>query len=348
VLADPPRSRELDLTVAIVGLWFAAGLIFDSWAHLQIGVESFFTPYHAIFYSAMVAGAAALAFAALKNRAAGFGFSRLLPLPYRRALLGVPIFVIGGLGDFVWHTIFSTETRIEAVISPTHVVIGLGVVVFVSGPIASALSVRTRLLALSDQLPLVFALATVMEFVHLGTSYAFDPAAARNFAPPLALATSPDYFTATTIGLYKAGSGLLVVILQASIVSAFAAWLLARFRLAFGAFMLLFVLGEGFLAAALSNQTPLLIVHLAMAVGAGLSADCAALYVRRRGTGALPLRYVTGLVALAYCSVYFVVGIALQGTWWDWNLILGSTCYASLAGFAIGMLAQGAPPVPAR
>ncbi|HMD01503.1 MAG TPA: hypothetical protein VKG44_00935, partial [Candidatus Baltobacteraceae bacterium] len=312
VLGNPPRNATLDLAIGIAGLWLAAGFMWDSWAHLHVGIESFFTPYHAVFYSAMLVGAAALGLAAVANGRKGYSGRHVLPAPYQRALLGVPIFFLGGLGDLMWHSVFGVEDRVEAVTSPTHLIIGLGVVVFLSGPIGSALENRAKLTTLWDQLPLVFSLATVLEFVHLGTSYAFDPAAAAAFAPPPALAQSADYFTATTLSLYKAGSGVIIVIFQSLVVAGFAIWLTTRFKMAFGAFALLFFLGEVMLAAALANDTPMLTIHACMALAAGLVADILVMRRNPQAANMRALRYFGMLVPATYFAIYFALTIGLQ------------------------------------
>ena len=175
----------------------------DSWAHLHVPVETFFTPYHAAFYSAMVAGSLILAVFARRNRALGFTGMNMLPAAYQSALWGVPIFFAGGVGDLIWHTFFGVEDRVEAVTSPTHLIIGLGVLLVVGAPIRSALQQRAALTTLRSQLPLIFALATWLEFIHLGTAYAFDPGAARMYAPPDGAAYGPDYFTNTTLVLVQ-------------------------------------------------------------------------------------------------------------------------------------------------
>ena len=349
----PPRSAKLDLAIGLIGLWLAGGFLWDSWAHLHVGVESFFTPYHAAFYAAMLAGAIIVAVTSLRNRARGYtGWA--LPPCYARALIGIPVFFLGGLGDLVWHTFFGVENRIEAVTSPTHLIIGCGVVLVLAAPIRSALGARDDVRSLGAQLPLLLALAACLEFVHLGTSYAFDASAARIDAPPPALAGSLDYFTATAIELYKTGTGVMIVLLQALIEMIFVVWLVSRFRLAPGALTVFLVLGDGMMAAALTNDRPMLVIHLAMAFVAGVVGDT--LIARSRGAmrgGAL--QAFGFLVPLAYFGTYFALTIALEGTWWNWSLVGGVLVWSALAGAALGTLV-GAPgrvdvlavPVPRR
>jgi len=328
--------------MGIVGLWLAGGFLWDSWAHLHVGVESFFTPYHAVFYSAMLAGGIILGTVALRNRKNGL---RLLPAPYRRAMWGVPLFFLGGVGDLIWHSYFGVEDRIEAVTSPTHLIIGFAVLLFLSGPIGSALSARAVLRTLRDQLPLIFALATAMEFVHLGTSYAFDVGAARPLGPAPAFGNSPDYFIATAFSLYKAGTGVLIVLLQSLVLSGFAVWVVCRFKPAFGAFTVLFLLGEEMLAGALTNDSPLLAIHVAMALVAGLLADTLSARLRPEAARPRALRIFGAAVPAAYFTAYFVATIVSQGTWWNWSLIVGAIVWAAIAGVAVTFLVEVKRPL---
>jgi hypothetical protein len=339
--AAPPRDATLDLLIGIVGLWLAAGFLWDSWAHLHLAVESFFTPYHAIFYAAMIAGAAILALTALRNRARGYRGRNLFPAAYQLPLLGVPVFFLGGIGDLIWHTIFGIEDRIDAVTSPTHLVIGFGVLLVMSGPIRSALGARGELRSLREYLPLLFALATWLEFIHLGTAYAFDPSAARIDAPPNGVLYSPDYFTNATLVLYKTGSGVVVVMLQSAILMIFTLWLVSRFALPRGAITLLFLLGNGMIAAALTNDTPLLATYLVMSLAAGIVADAIVARLRPSPSRLVALRMFGLIVPVVYYGTYFAVTIATGGTWWDGNLMLGTLVWSGCVGVGLSLLVGG-------
>jgi hypothetical protein len=345
---DPPRAPALDLAISFCGIWLAAGFLWDSWAHLHVGVETFFTPYHAIFYAAMLGAAATFAIFANINRRRGYRYPRLLPVAYRRALIGVPVFFLGGVGDLIWHTFFGVENRIEAVTSPTHLIIGYGVVLVLSGPIRSALAARTTVVSLRAQLPLIFCLASILEFAHLGMSYAFDPSAARMDAPPDQVATSPYYLLQVALVLYKTGTGVMIVLLTALVEMAFALWIASRFLLAPGAMTLFFLLGDGMIAAALTNDRPILIIRLCMDVVAGLVAD--GILARKRAKPlALPslrrLRTFAIFVPLAYYGTFFGLTIALEGTWWNWSLIGGVIVWSVLVGFGLTFLMSEPAPL---
>ena len=334
-----PPNPTLDLLVGIVGLWLAAGFLLDSWAHLHTQIETFFTPYHAAFYSAMVAGTLILAVVARRNLALGFTGINVLPAAYQSALWGIPIFFAGGVGDLIWHTFFGVEDRVEAVTSPTHLIIGLGVLLVCGAPIRSALEQRSTLTTLRSQLPLLFALATWLEFIHLGTAYALDPSAARLYAPPAAIGYSPDYFTNTTMVMFKTGSGVAIIILQSLILMGICLWPLSRFALRPGAFVVLLVCGNCMIAAALTNDSPIFITYLAMSVVAGITGDV--IVARLHPLRSTPVAFGTfgALVPLAYYGTYFVVTTLTGGVWWSWTLVLGALVWAMLCGLGLSLVA---------
>ncbi len=335
-----PRSLALDYAIGICGVWIAGGFFLDAWAHGHVPVESFFTPYHAVFYSGMAAALLALAAFALHGRRLGYAWSDVFPRPYRIALLGIPIFICAGIGDMIWHALLGIEEGVDALLSPTHQVLGLGIFFIASGPIRSVLADRTST-SLRRQLPLVLGLATWLILVHFGTAYAFDPAAGRTNAPPPIAPFTPHYLTALSIGYYKISSGVLIVLLQSTLVAGFAVWTVARIRPCPGTFTILYVLGAAPAAAAFTNQTPLLAVTLAQSIAAGIVADA---FVRRFDPRPLPggtraLRWFAIAVPMTYVGVYLLATLLSDGMWWDWNIALGSWIWSGVCGFALSLLA---------
>ncbi len=324
------RSKALDFLVAFCALWIACGFFLDAWAHGHVPVETFFTPYHAMFYSGMLAMVIVLlAYRLTKGP---------LPTTYRIPLVGIPIFIAAGLGDMVWHRLLGVEEGVDALLSPTHQALGLGVFFISAGPILSALRHRAHLRTLRDQLPLVLALAAWLELLHFGTAYAFDPGAGRSNAPPATAVFTPDYFTAITIGYYKLGTGVLVVLFQSMLVAGFALFAGSRFHLRPGALTILFVLGNGAAAAAFTNQSPLLITILAMSVVAGIVGDAIVTLQRPAPERIGAFRLLGIAVPASYFATYFVATAIAGGVWWDWNVLLGATIWAGVIGFGLTLL----------
>jgi hypothetical protein len=335
-----PRSILLDYAVGICGVWISGGFFLDAWAHGHVPVESFFTPYHAVFYSGMLALAIAIGAFVLRSRSLGYDWPDAVPRPYRLALLGVPIFAAGGIGDMLWHHTLGIEEGVDALLSPTHQILGLGIFFLASGPIRSVLADRAHSTTLARQLPLALGLATWLLLAHFGTAYAFDPAAGRTNAPPPIVPFSYHYFTALAIGYYKVASGVLIVIFQSTLIAGFALWLVSRVHPCPGMLTLLLLVGNVPAAAAFTNQTPLLAVTLAQSLLAGALAD--GLVVRYdphpSPAHARAFRWFAVAVPMTYVGVYLLGVLLTDRIWWDWNVALGSWIWSGVCGFAWSLL----------
>ena len=120
-----------DLVTSVLAAWLIVGLFVDGWAHRNLdGLETFFTPWHALFYSGFLATAGWLAYIVRKH--AG------VPVGYRPGVIGVGVFAVGAIGDLIWHMIFGIETSLDALLSPTHLLLLTGILLILTSPIRSA------------------------------------------------------------------------------------------------------------------------------------------------------------------------------------------------------------------
>lgn len=117
-------SWRRDLITSLIGLWIVIGIFIDGWAHVHILdlIDTFFTPWHASFYSGVIAFGLWIAFLIRKS-----GSVSQLPIGYRGGALGVAIFAVGGAIDMLWHTLLGFEASIDALLSPPHLVLLTGV-----------------------------------------------------------------------------------------------------------------------------------------------------------------------------------------------------------------------------
>jgi len=326
--------------VGICAVWISGGFFLDAWAHGHVPVESFFTPYHAVFYSGMLALILVLAAFVLRSRRAGYSWANAVQRCYRLPLLGIPIFVLGGFADMLWHRLLGIEEGVDALLSPTHQILGLGIFFVASAPIRSVLAERGRAASLAWQLPLILGLATWLMLVHFGTAYAFDPAAGRTNAPPPVVPFTANYLTALSIGYYKVASGVSIVIFQSTLIAGFILWLVSRIRPAPGLITLLLVLGNTPAAAAFTNQTPLLPVMLAQSLLTGILADA---FVARydpqpAARGRRAFAWFAIAVPMTYIGIYLLGTAMADRMWWDWNIALGSWIWSGVCGLALSLL----------
>lgn len=119
-----------DLVTALIGSWIVVGIFTDGWAHVHVPeLETFFTPWHASFYSGLLAFAIWTGVIVLRLRQRGdtpLDMLRRLPTGYRGAVLGLTIFAVGGAVDMLWHTLLGIEASIDALLSPPHLVLLTG------------------------------------------------------------------------------------------------------------------------------------------------------------------------------------------------------------------------------
>jgi hypothetical protein len=333
-----PRSLYLDYAVGICSVWIASGFFLDAWAHGHVPIESFFTPYHAAFYTGMLAMIVVFALFVARNRMRGYGWRESLPPGYRLAVLGIPIFFVAGIGDMCWHLLLGVEEGVDALLSPTHQALGLGLFLLAAGPIRSILADRANSTTFSRQLPLVLGLASWLILVHFGTAYAFDPGAGSTNAPPSIAQFSPDYMTSIAIGYYKISTGLLTTILQALIVTSFALWTASRISLRPGSYTLLYLIGNFPAAAAFTNATPLLVVIVLASLAAGITADVLAARMDPQPENVRAFRIFALAVPMAYSGMYLIATLIADRLWWDWNIALGAWLWTGIIGFALSLI----------
>jgi hypothetical protein len=133
-------GRRDDMVTVLLTAWLLLGLFIDGWAHnTRPQLETFFTPWHAAFYSGFAATAAWMGWLVwTRHQAAGGSWRAAVPAGYGLGLAGLALFVVSGLGDMTWHLVFGIEQDITALLSPTH--LGLFTAGFLIGttPLRSA------------------------------------------------------------------------------------------------------------------------------------------------------------------------------------------------------------------
>ncbi|MBI1742632.1 PD40 domain-containing protein [Candidatus Acetothermia bacterium] len=168
----PMGGLTFDWAVVGFSAWFLGGLYLDGWAHNHVAqLETFFTPWHAVFYSGYFAVAGFLAFSMWRHHNKGHLWTRSLPEGYQLTMLGVPIFFLGGIGDMIWHIVFGIERNLEALFSPTHLILATGIALIVSGPLRAAWH-RSPSKGWSGLLPMLLSLTFLLSLLTFMTQFA--------------------------------------------------------------------------------------------------------------------------------------------------------------------------------
>jgi len=137
----PTVSNRTNLVTAVLGMWLTVGLMLDAWAHNTVpDLESFFTPWHGVFYTGFFATAAWIAWT-VRGPLFDRRFAEI-PVGYGAAVVAVGVFALSAAGDMSWHIAFGIEQNIDILFSPTHLGLGAAMVVILLAPVRSAWAAR--------------------------------------------------------------------------------------------------------------------------------------------------------------------------------------------------------------
>jgi hypothetical protein len=324
--------------MTVVSLWLSGGIMIDAWHHFHSTVETFFEPAHGLLYAGLLASYIFVAIAVYVYRRRGFPFALSLPVGYELTFAGLIVTLLGGILDMVKHALFGFEQGFDALTSPTHLLIGAGMFLIITGPIRSAFDRTEPPRTLVGQLPMILALASMMELIHWGTQFIFLSGAERINAPLPSASSAHDTLTLIALGYYKQGTGLLAVIVQSLLIAGFALFALRRIRLAPGALIILLVVGNAFIAAAHSNEAAQFWSVILASAAAGACGE----FFRLGPAVANPARwsgFAFVLPAVYWATLLSVLAIAMSGLWWSPDVITGSVLFAGIAGLFANALA---------
>ena len=328
-------AREDAITI-MLGFWLLAGLFIDGWAH-NTGtlVETFFTPWHAALYSGYAANALWLCWLVLRQSRAGKVGLAAIPRGYELGLVGALLFGLGGLADMTWHLVFGIEVGLEALLSPTHILLFCGIVLIFSSPLRSAWSSTepgSRTPTLRAFFPTLLSLtATVSACTFLG-GYFWALLDYNHVAFRVASLSGRTLRMSEELGI----TGILLtnILLIAPLLYALRRWLLP-----FGSVAILFtvntILMNGFDNFEKGHTIPAALV-------AGLCADALIRWLRPTPDRVVPLCLFAALAPLPFWSLFFLADHLRFGLGWQPELWTGTIALAMLSGVGLSLLV--APP----
>ncbi len=141
------RPNEFTWTTIFISLWYFSGMVLDGWAHVNGVVdESFFTKWHALFYSGFIAFAGFTTWTLWRlhdgpiptNLGSLTDFFKGMPKGYGSATAGMMIFGLAGAGDMIWHIVFGIEGGLDILLSPTHLLLAAGMAIGILAPFWAA------------------------------------------------------------------------------------------------------------------------------------------------------------------------------------------------------------------
>ena len=357
VAANAARPRAVavaggaryDAVVAALLLVFQAGAYLDLWAHVhRPDLETFFTPWHAVLYSGFFAVAAVTVAPLLQRRAPGRSWNTALPAGYDLSLIGVVVFLLGGVLDMLWHTVFGIEVDLEALLSPSHLVLAIGGALMFTGPLRAAWKRSSQVMSW----PAVFSMCLLLSAFSFWTQYMHllgRPWFGRGYQPlqsqlPLAAPDALYRYGPNPAAFVVQALGVASVVLQAAILAGVVLLAVRRWgpRIPPGAFTLVFGINALLLGVARDQAA---LVPAAVLAGLVTDALLRALAPSMKRTAAL--RAFAFAVPAAYTAAIIVSTALSQGLGWSVSLWSGAIALAGGAGWLVSWLVAP-PPLPAE
>jgi hypothetical protein len=349
----PLASVQFDWAIIAASAWFLGGLYLDGWAHNTIpSLETFFTPWHAVLYSGFFATVAVLGWGIGRNRAAGRTWWYAIPAGYELSVFGGLLFLASGLGDMAWHVVFGIEANVEALLSPTHLLLLLGATFALTGPIRAAARRHARgdrTTAWPAVMPRLLALAFLLASLAFFTQYANPwggPWFAADYRPLIGEIPTAGGRPFTAVFLIQS-LNISGVLIQSALLTGFALIALRTGRVPVGGFTL--AIGLYVILTVLMRQKYDAGMQVPLAIGGvatGVAADALHAWLRpaQAEIGSARL-FGTLLPAVATAASLVAVGAA-AGVWWTVHLWAGAVVLAAATGWLIAFLAT--PPQTAH
>lgn len=329
------NSRNLfwDWLLMLTNLWLVIGIYVDGWAHNHIveEIETFFTPWHALFYSGFAVSALVVLLSCWKGFRSGKSWKHWAPEGYGLAVLGVGIFFLGGLGDMTWHTLLGIESGVDALLSPTHLLLAIGAILIVAAPWRAAYRTVGRPKSFFSWLPVLLSATMVFSLLAFMSQYS-SPIA----HPWAEIAQRPGGLSVEQTDFYGLSMGINGIILHAALMTGVALLLLRRWNLPFGAFTL--YLGLSALAMSFMHD---FYEYVYGALLAGLLIDSLLKFFSPEEDVAVR-RCFAFLIPAIFFACYFLVVFWKGGTWWSIHFWTGAIILPGFTGLLLSYLER--PP----
>ena len=330
----PAVGIRYDWVVIAAVTWMGAGLYWDGWAHGYGLPDSFWTIWHAAFYSGFVASALAILAPIVLAKPRLGSWRAAIPAGYEYAVAGVAIFAVGGVFDMLWHTMFGIEFSTDALLSPSHLMLGTGAALIASGPFAASVH-RPARRDLAGNLPAVLSLGFLLGTLTFFSLYAGPYSGVLGAGPKPNDAT----LVRTMLGVY----------LFSALITGIALVGLRRGVLPPGA--LTVILGLNGIAMILMRGHAPLDVQVAfalVAIAAGAVGDLLAWRLRPSPERALPLRVFAFALPFAYWTIYLGVVVLRLGSSWTIHELAGIVVVSGIVGLLMSFVFASQPRSLAR
>lgn len=283
--------------------WTVLGAHIDGWAHHNVPeLETFFTPWHAVLYSGFFASFLFLLINAIINHGKGKNWRNSLPSGYGTSLIGGFIFLIAGFGDMIWHIIFGIEESVDALLSPTHLGLALGMGLMALGAFRNNLNEKSNKIGWTTILSLALTLSLLSFMIQFGNPVVETYASSQDI-------TQPER--------YSQIMGILGIYITTMLFMSFILLMILRWKIPFGGITLMLAL---FIALASIMEENYFFI-----IGAFLTGLLADLFIKYFDVNPQKnFHLFSFLLPVVFFIFYFIILLFTKGIGWNIHMWTGA------------------------
>jgi hypothetical protein len=257
-----------------------------------------------------------------------------IPVGYELGLVGVGVFGIGGMADFIWHSVFGIEVGIDALRSPSHIMLFIGAILLITAPFRAAWydpNGKTNP-SFIEFLPVLFVVFATFAFSSLMNLHIWGLVSIPDSAKDLSILganKNPAVLYAlqsfTDVGILFTNAAILFTVL----------FLLKRWHTPFGTFAIVLGLSTLVLVAIVDTN---LMPRVWMAALAGGLIDLLIQVLKPSPERLLELRVFAGLAPIILWGSHFLVVQITDKLGISPELWTGIITMSALSGLALSLL----------
>ncbi|MEI6221930.1 MAG: hypothetical protein WCP97_04125 [bacterium] len=155
-------------TLLIVGLYCCG---WDNTHNLyELGTP--FTPWQIPLYTGFFLTSGTLLISWYRNIQQGYHWKNAAPLGYGLSTIGIAIIACGWLGDILWQLMFGIASNLEAFLSPTRLIISVGIALVLLGPFRSSRLIKVSEVGYFQQyIPSLLSMSYVLALLSYCVQY---------------------------------------------------------------------------------------------------------------------------------------------------------------------------------
>ncbi len=246
-----------------------------------------------------------------------------MPAGYGLSLVGTAIFIAGGLGEVFRYTLFDIEIGVETLFSPSHLVMMLGSILMITGPLRAAWGRRVdaskRWMSL---MPALLSLALLLAVLSFSVSY----------SRPLSytILTMGDRSFTDTQAFNYLRAGIYVILIQSAILMGIILLTVRRWRLPVGGLTLIITIAYGLTVSIHEN-----FFLIPFEILAGLMAEILYWWLNPSSRRPITFRWFAFGVPVVFYALYFLVLILTNDVWWVIRAWGGAILLAGITGWLL-------------